>query len=239
MALEKENKDFALAVNGFLSANRKAFLAVLGGAVAAVIGVIVFFTVTERRNAGAISAVETVIYNLEEFKQKNKPTDDSGADEGEKETPVSDAVKAEEDKAAEELKALVSKYPSSYAAFRGNTAVAELYFRRKNYEEAMKFYEAAAKAVQSYTAGIAYFNAAACADELADNEKALGFYKKASEVKDFPLIPRALFNVGRLYEALQKTTEAVEAYNKLSAAYPNNEWGLLAKSRAIAISKDQ
>ena len=101
MALEKENKDFALAVNGFLSANRKAFLAVLGGAVAAVIGVIVFFTVTERRNAGAISAVETVIYNLEEFKQKNKPTDDSGADEGEKETPVSDAVKAEEDKAAE------------------------------------------------------------------------------------------------------------------------------------------
>ncbi len=46
MALEKENKDFALAVNGFLSANRKAFLAVLGGAIAAVIGVIVFFTVT-------------------------------------------------------------------------------------------------------------------------------------------------------------------------------------------------
>lgn len=65
MALEKEDRDFAASVSAFLSANRKAMLAVLGTAVTAVIAVIVFFAVSEKMNAEAVSSVEKVIYDFE------------------------------------------------------------------------------------------------------------------------------------------------------------------------------
>lgn len=242
MALEKEDRDFAASVSAFLSANRKAMLAVLGTAVTAVIAVIVFFAVSEKMNAEAVSSVEKVIYDFEQFKGKNKPAEENNELSEdtygeEKIAGTSDAVTAEEDKTIEALKALLLKHSSSYAAFRANTAIAEIYFQRKNYTEALKFYETAAKSVKKgYPVGLAYFNAAACSDELGDNEKALSLYKKASEVKAFPQVPRALFNIGRMYEALQKTDEAVTAYNKLLSVYPQNEWALLAKSRVIVLS---
>ncbi|WP_252723557.1 tetratricopeptide repeat protein [Treponema pedis] len=139
----------------------------------------------------------------------------------------------------EKLSALTAKRSSSYSAFRANTAIAEIYFQRKSYEEALKYYELAALAVKnSYAAGVAYFNAASCADESGNNEKALEFYEKAATIENFPLIPRALFNAGRIYEAMSKKDEAVSRYNKLLESYPKNEWALLAKSRIIDISKD-
>ena len=105
------------------------------------------------------------------------------------------------------------------------------------YEDALKFYELAAKAVKnSYVEGVASFNAAACADELGDKEKALAYYERASKVENFPLIPRALFNTGRLYEALSKKEDAILSYNRLLEKYPQNEWALLAKSRIIVLT---
>lgn len=105
------------------------------------------------------------------------------------------------------------------------------------YEDALKFYELAAKAVKNYYAeGVASFNVAACADELGDKEKALAYYEIASKVENFPLIPRAVFNTGRLYEALDKKDEAILSYSKLLEKYPQNEWSLLAKSRIIVLT---
>lgn len=243
MAIEKEGGDFASSVNEFLSVNRKIVLSVLGITFAAVVAVIIFFAVSEQRNKSAVAAIEKVVYDLEEFKKKdsagtkNTP-EGEGLEGAEKELEVSDAVKAEEDKAIEELKLFAAKKASAYAVFRSNSVIAEIYFQRKNYSEALRFYEAAVPVGGSgYTAGIAYFNAAVCADELSDSEKAVSFYKKAAEIKGFPLVPRALFNAGRVYEGMQKNDEALSVYNRLISAYPKNEWGLLAKSRVIVISE--
>ena len=242
MALEKEDRDFAASVSAFLSANRKAMLAVLGTAVTAVIAVIVFFAVSEKMNAEAVSSVEKVIYDFEQFKGKNKPAEENNELSEdtygeEKIAGTSDAVTAEEDKTIEALKALLLKHSSSYAAFRANTAIAEIYFQRKNYTEALQFYETAAKSVKKgYPVGLAYFNAAACADELQQYEKALELYILSASYDDFPLKPRALFNIGRLEESLAHPDKAIEAYTKLAESYPDNDWTLLAKSRIIALS---
>ncbi|UTC78441.1 tetratricopeptide repeat protein [Treponema sp. OMZ 799] len=233
-----ENKDLAQKINDFLVQYRKIVLGVLVCILVAVAGIVVWFVTAENSRKTSITSVEKIIYELEDFKRedraKNSVTEDT-AEQSEKK--VSEAVKEAEDKAIEELKGLGSKYASSYAGFRANTVIAEIYFQRKMYEDALKFYELAAGAVKgSYVEGVASFNAAACADELGDKEKALSYYERASRVANFPLIPRAIFNTGRLYEALEKKEDAILSYNKLLEKYPQNEWALLAKSRIIVIT---
>lgn len=237
MALEQENKELAQKVNDFLFANRKPALIILACILVTVAVSITVYAVSAKMKQQSIVDVERVIYNLEDFKAKYKAEDEK-ANDGEKNGTVPEEIKTEEDKTIEQLLSLTAKRSTSYSAFRANTVIAEIYFHRKSYEEALKYYELAAHALESsYTAGVAYFNAAVCADELSDNEKALEFYKKASDIRDFPLVPRALFNVGRIYEALAQNEEAIKTYNKLLETYPKNDWALLAKSRVIFLSK--
>ena len=239
MVLE-ENKDLAQKINDFLVQYRKIVLGIVICILVAVAGVIVWFVTAENSKKTSVTNVEKIIYELEDFKREDRAKNSSSEDDAEdNEKTVSEAVKEAEDKAIEDLKAIGSKYSSSYAGFRANTTIAEIYFQRKMYEDALKFYELAAKAVKnSYAEGVASFNAAACADELGEKEKALAYYERASKVENFPLIPRALFNTGRLYEALSKKDEAILSYNKLLEKYPQNEWALLAKSRIIVLTGD-
>lgn len=235
MVLE-EKKDLAQKINDFLASNRKIVLSLFAVIILALTGLIVWFVISENSKKNSVTSVEKIIYELEEFKIEDRTKNPASAeDDSKEEKKVSEAVKEAEDKAIEDLKPLGTKH--SYAGFRANTAIAEIYFQRKMYEDALKFYSLAADAVKnSYTEGVACFNAAACADELGDSEKALAYYQRASKVENFPLIPRVLFNIGRLYEAQSKKDEAVTSYNGLLEKYPQNEWALLAKSRIIAIT---
>ena len=237
MVLE-ENKDLAQKINDFLVQYRKIVLGILVCVLVAVAGTVIWFVTVENSRKTSVTSVEKIIYELEDFKREDKAKNPTAEDaDGENEKTVSEAVKEAEDKAIEDLKAIGSKYSSSYAGFRANTTIAEIYFQRKMYEDALKFYELAAKAVKNYYAeGVASFNVAACADELGDKEKALAYYERASKVENFPLIPRAVFNTGRLYEALDKKDEAILSYSKLLEKYPQNEWSLLAKSRIIVLT---
>ena len=144
---------------------------------------------------------------------------------------------AKEDALVEKLEKQATANGRSYAAFRAYTTLGEIYVLRKDWEKALTFYQKAGEAQpKSYTAGIAYFNAAACADELQQHDKALELYTLSGSYDDFPLKPRALFNIGRLEESLAHSDKAIEAYTKLTELYPDNDWALLAKSRIIALS---
>ena len=144
---------------------------------------------------------------------------------------------AKEDALAEKLEKQAAANGRTYAGFRAYTTLGEIYVLRKDWEKAIAFYQKAGEAQQkSYTAGIAYFNAASCADELQQHDKALEFYTLSAASDDFSLKPRALFNIGRLEESLSHSDKAVEAYTELTEAYPDNDWALLAKSRIIALS---
>ncbi len=262
MKLEDE-RSLAQKVNDFLQSNRKIILGVLAGIF--VIGIISFLTFhfKEKSRVETIAKVEKIIFDLEEFKNKKK-TEESAEKNGEDktdsektDTEKSDTAEADAEKNGEEKTEAgdseftkkeddaiaelseIAKKTSGYASFRANTAIAEIYFARKNYAEALKFYEnASVSSKSSYTSGVACFNAATCADELGNNETALEFYQKAVAVEDFPLVPRAMFNAGRIFEALAKPEEAISAYNKLLEKFPKNEWALLAKSRIIVIEKN-
>ena len=149
MVLE-ENKDLAQKINDFLAQYRKIVLGIVVFILVAVAGIIVWFVIGENSKKTSVTSVEKVIYELEDFKREDRAKNPSSEDDAaDNEKTVSAAVKEAEDKAIEELKTLGSKYSSSYAGFRANTTIAEIYFQRKMYEDALKFFELAAKAVKN------------------------------------------------------------------------------------------
>ena len=204
----------------FLTQHRKPIAIILGAICVAVAGALVASSLTTRAAKQASTETEALISEWTDLRNKN-----------------AEDMTAKEDALVEKLEKQAAANGSTYAGFRAYTTLGEIFVLRKDWEKALAFYQKAGAALpKAYTAGIAYFNAAACADELQQYEKALELYILSASYDDFPLKPRALFNIGRLEESLAHPDKAIEAYTKLTESYPDNDWTLLAKSRIIALS---
>ena len=194
----------------FLTQHRKPIVIILGVICAVVAVALIASAMTTRAAKSASVETEAIISEWADLRDKN-----------------AEDMTAKEDALAEKLGKQAVANGHTYAAFRAYTTLGEIYVLRKDWEKALP---------KAYTAGIAYFNAAVCADELQQHDKALELYTLSAALEDFPLKPRALFNIGRLEESLAHPDKAIEAYTKLTEAYPDNDWTLLAKSRIIALS---
>ncbi len=218
--MTEEPLSFSQKCVSFLINGRKILLALLVSFCVIVAAVVVFVSVQNRNIKHASEATEMLINDWMKLRS-DKPEN----------------MTEQENELIKKIEVQAEKNGKSYAGFRAYTVLGEIYSTKKEWEHAMTMYEKAAVALpKSYTAGIAYFNAGACADELKQYEKSLEFYMLSSQVENFPLRPRAFFNVGRLEEQLAHSEKAIEAYNKLSELYPDNNWALLGKSRIIALT---
>lgn len=216
----EQTLSFSERCGEFLTQHRKPIVIILGAICAVVAIALIASSLTTRAAKKASMETEAIISEWTDLRDKN-PED----------------MTAKEDALAEKLEKQATVNGGTYAGFRAYTTLGEIYVLRKDWEKALAFYQKAGETLpKAYTAGIAYFNAAACADELQQYEKALELYTLSASYDDFPLKPRALFNIGRLEESLAHSDKAVEAYTKLTEAYPDNDWALLAKSRIIALS---
>lgn len=211
---------FSERCSNFLTQHRKAIAFILALVCAAVAIALIASSIRSRTAKNASIQTEAIISEWMDIRIKNAKDKD-----------------AREAMLIEKLEKQAVANGNTYAAFRAYTTLGEIYSLRKDWEKALGCYQkAGATLPDAYTAGIAYFNAGACADELKQYEKALEFYTLSAASDDFPLKPRALFNVGRLEENLSHKDKAVAAYTNLIALYPDNDWALLAKSRVIALS---
>lgn len=211
---------FSERCSNFLTQHRKAIAFILVFVCAAVAIALITSSIRIRTAKNASIQTEGIISEWMDLRIKNAKDKD-----------------AQEATLIEKLEKQAVANGNTYAAFRAYTTLGEIYSLRKDWEKALGAYQKAGAALpDAYTAGIAYFNAGTCADELKHYEKALEFYSLSAASDDFPLKPRALFNVGRLEETLSHKEKAVAAYTNLIALYPDNDWALLAKSRVIALS---
>jgi tetratricopeptide (TPR) repeat protein len=209
------------AINNFVQKNRKAIFIFLGAVLFLLIGFIAVLGVIDAIRDKAISGAE-------EFNRRYE---------------VLRFDINEESKAAEvegllkELNEFAEKN-SGYAGGRAWFIIGGIHADKKEWQEAERAYTGAAKAAaKTYLAAAAYFNAAAAAEEQGNTAGAIELYaQSAARSGVFPAAARAQFSVGRLQEALDNKTAALEAYRGVISGWPSDTvWTNLAHSRIILL----
>ena len=54
-----------------------------------------------------------------------------------------------------------------------------------------------------------------------------------------PEMPAVLFNIGRLFETIERPDDAISYYERLLDEYPNSGWTSIAQSRIIVLKIDR
>jgi tetratricopeptide (TPR) repeat protein len=210
------------AVNLFVQKNRKAIFIFFG----ALLVLLVLFT-------GAVSisgaVQERAIEKVEDFNRRYEAL----------RFDINEEAKAADTAALlEELTALAEK-SSGYAGGRAWSLIGGIHADKKEWAEAEQAYASAAAAAKTYLAAAALFNAGAAAEEQGKNAEALDYYTRcAAQAAVFPAAARAQFAVGRLQEALDNKSAALEAYRGLISGWPDDAvWTNLAHSRIIVLER--
>jgi len=126
--------------------------------------------------------------------------------------------------------------------------LSKAWFIHGNYWAAQKKWTDAAKAYHtvfdkdagSYLAPIALVNAGVSLEEASDAAGALAAYAEfeKSFATDPVLAPQVFFTQGRLLETEGKTADAVAAYKKLLAKFPDAGWTKLGRDRILVLSQN-
>ena len=163
-----EKKTVAEVLGDFILKNRKALIGFCSFVVIAAVAVVAVVFVNEKNTQTGLEKIDLISYEL-----TNKSYDLGESD-----------ISARQEKALGSLAEFTGK--SGVVGVRANMLAAEIYFQKKDYSSASSAWlSAAEKGKKSYTAPLAYFNAAVCFEELGDLDKAIVNYKSASEAEDF------------------------------------------------------
>ena len=218
MADKAENQTSSSKLNSFLEKKKKGLLGLLIALIVCLAAYIVISAVNNNIKEKNLAEIEEISYTLTH--------DSASLDESELNARRIDAI--------DNLAVYAKK--GGIVGARANYLCAELTYQQKKYEDAATYYEATAKkAGKTYLAPVAYYNLGVCYEQLNNLEDAAANYKLAADSKLFALVPHAKFSYARVIEASGNKAEAITAYTELYDAYPNDNWGKLAKTRLIAL----
>jgi tetratricopeptide (TPR) repeat protein len=205
--------------NDFVQKNRKGIFFILGALVVLLAGMVIFLFLKDYLQKKAYAEIEEInsrYVDLRPFLKEEDREDD-----------------------VQSLLADLNKFVNNkfgLAEGRGWTIIAQIHSERDEWQQAEEAWNSAAKAAaNSYLAPVAYFNAAAAAEEQGKLEQAIELLEKSiSAGFEFPAAVRAQFSIGRLNEKLENIPEAIIAYRLVVSKWPKlTGWPELANSRII------
>lgn len=211
-------------INDFVQKNRKVIFFILGVIVFLIVGSVVFLSLKDYLQKKAIVKVEEFDRRYEEL---HLETD----------APETEEKAAETDALLSELNAF-AKNKSGFAGGKAWSIIGQIYSGREEWSQAEDAWRNAAKAAyKTYLGPVAYFNAAAAAEEQGKLEQAIELLENCVSHKfEFTAAPRAQFSIGRLNEQLGNFPAAIEAYRLVLIKWPYiTVWANLAHSRIVAL----
>lgn len=213
-----EKKSLSENLGDFILRNLRVIFVFCGVLLLGAVFAVVVISVNEKTIEKGLGKIDLISYEL-----TNKSYDLSETE-----------IAARQDKAVSSLSELVGK--SGIVGVRANMLSAEIYYQKKDFENARSAWLAAAqKGKNTYIVPIAFFNAASCSEELGNLDDAAAGYKSASEVKDFYEAAHALFSLGRVQEAKEDFVAAAASYQALVDKSPEDSWAKLAKNRLVSL----
>ena len=213
-----EKKSLSENLGDFILRNLRVIFVFCGVLLLGAVCAVVVISVNEKTIEKGLGKIDLISYEL-----TNKSYDLSETE-----------IAARQDKALSSLSELVGK--SGIVGVRANMLSAEIYYQKKDFENARSAWLAAAqKGKNTYIAPIAFFNAASCSEELGNLDDAAAGYKSAYEVKDFYEAAHALFSLGRVQEAKEDFVAAAASYQALVDKSPEDSWAKLAKNRLVSL----
>ena len=208
-------------ISDFVQRNRKFIFTITGVIVFLFLGLIVYVSVSDHLQKKAIAEVEELNQRFVELR-----------------LVVPDQYYADD---VDELLADLNEFVKNRKGFAGSRAwtyIAQLHAGREEWQQAEEaWYNAARTGFKTYLAPVAFFNAAAAAEEQGDYARAIEHLENCvSHTFAFPAAPRAQFAIGRLNEQLENYQDAIEAYRVILISWPTIDvWVNLAHSRIAAI----
>ncbi len=219
-AAREEKPSIHSRLNDFLRKYRAAVIAVFAAGLLAVVVAAVWTIADERVAARSAQALETAEASLQEW---------YGMEPGPAATEKANEILAA-------LESIRSKYGRRYAAQKAVVLAGRVQARNGDWAAAEKlFREAADLRKDSLLAGFALQEAAVAAEERRDTQAAIELWMKVVGLAGTVGVPHAHFALGSLYEDTKQYAQAKEQYDKLIAAYPENDWTKLARDRIILL----
>ena len=213
-----EDQTASSKLAGFIEKRKVVFITILAVLICLLAGYIITSSVLSKSKTKDLQALDEITYTL--------TAKSNTLEESEVELRRQNAIE----------QAAVYTMKGGIVGARANMLCADLTFQQGKFEESANYWKnAAAKAKKSYIAPIAYYNLAACYEELNNLDAAAENYKLAADDEEFVLKSHAEFSYARVLETQGKYAEAVAAYNDLNDKFSGSEWANLAKTRIIAL----
>ena len=216
-----QSDKFVDKINDFVQRNRKVILIIIIFLVIGITGTVVFISLNDYFNKKAIEEVEEFDLRLSELNDE-----------------------INEEHRADEVNALLAdlnafaKNKSGFAGSKAWSNIGKIHADRKEWQQAEAAWRYAAKTgAKTYLGPVAFFNAAAAAEEQGKFEEAIELLNSCISHKfEFPSAPRAQFSIGRLNEKLNNIPAAIEAYRAVMINWSHiSVWANLAQSRITAL----
>lgn len=214
-----EEKKFSDVLGGFFSKTQKFWIVFLILLVIAAIGTGVFTTLSAKAKINGANFLDSAVYNLMKANS----------------TLEGDELVAAEEKFLSDVKSFADSNGKNGNTVRAYMMIAQTYFKNGDWQNSLDAWVKAGDIAKSYLAGISYYNAAVCYEQLADVTNAEKYYSLALNNDSFELKPHAMFSLARLLETQGKTEEAIAEYKNILNTYSDSEWADLANSRLILI----
>lgn len=134
---------------------------------------------------------------------------------------------------------MISKYSRSDAAMLAQYSLANLYFKKKEYDNAISAYQKFIDRAPSDNdlLTLAYHGLGACQEKKKDFKKALEYYEMAMKTKQAASFAFLNYqNAARIYEAMNDNKKAVEFYQKALSKTTDPVKTILLKRKISSLS---
>jgi len=221
---KKADENFGDKINEFIQRNRKIIFVITGILVVLFVGSIVFLSVRDNLDKKSAEVLEEL----------NRKYDDLRLD------ILEDILNENAESFINELEAFALK-TRGFSGSKAWSILGEVYFDREDWEKAKEAYiKSANTGKRTYLGPMAFFNAAAAAEEQGELEQAIDLLKQGISLNiEFPAAPRAQFSIGRLNEQLGNKDAAIESYREILIKWSDiTTWQQLAHSRISALETE-